>query len=89
MSNLQALSADELAVWNQLDKAVGRLLKDSRRHDPVIGNFDARVAATLRDRIASPAWSNQRAKYIAEAEAALASDEWYHSSVVGSGGGDE
>jgi hypothetical protein len=82
------LSADELAVWNQLDKAVGRLLKDRKRNDPVIGNFDARTAAKLRDRISNPAWSHHRAAYIAEAQAALESDEWWHSSVHGSGGDD-
>ena len=88
--NLSHLSADELDIYNQLDKAVVRFLKDPKRDDPNIGNFDARVAATLRDRIADLKWpASYRAQWLEEARQALVSDEWWHSSVVGSGGGDE
>lgn len=88
--NLSHLSADELETYNQLDKAVGRFLKDPKRHDPMIGNFDAQTAAALRDRIGDERTPTaRRAQYIREALEALRTDEWWHSSVNGSGGGDE
>lgn len=88
--SLTHLTADELKVYNQLDKAVGRLLKDPKRHDPNIGNFDAQTAATLRDRIADLKWSApSRARWLEEAREYLVTDEWWQSSVHGSGGGDE
>ena len=87
---LTHLTPDELAVWNELDRAVGRFLKDPKRDLLEIGNFDARTAAVLRDRIGDPAWpALSRAKYVQEARQALATDEWWHSSVNGSGGGDD
>jgi hypothetical protein len=87
---LTHLTADELAVWNELDKAVSRFLKDPKRNLLEIGNFDARTAAELRDRIGNPAWpASSRTQYIQEARIALATDEWWHSSVNGSGGGDD
>lgn len=85
-----SLTADELEIYNQLDKSVGRFLKDPKRNDPVIGNFDAQVAAKLRDRIADPRWpASYRAQWLKEAREFLVTDEWWQSSVVGSGGGDE
>lgn len=85
--SLTLLTPEELAVWNQLDKAVLRFSK--ARGDfaaQEYARFSAQTAAALRDRIANPAWGNQRAQYVAEAQQALATDEWWHSSVNGSGG---
>lgn len=88
--SLAHLSPDELAVWNALDKAVGRFLKDPKRDDPNIGNFSARTAAELRDRIADLKWpASYRAQWLEEAREYLVTDEWWQSSIHGSGGGDE
>lgn len=88
--NLSHLTSTELEIWNTLDKAVGRFLKDPKRHDPNIGNFDAQTAAALRDRIGDERTSTtSRAQFVREAQEALRTDEWWHSSVNGSGGGDE
>jgi hypothetical protein len=88
--SLTLLTPDELAIWNQLDKAV--LCFSKTRGDfaaQEYARFGAQTAAALRDRIGSPAWASHRAQYVAEAQQALATDEWWHSSVNGSGGGDD
>lgn len=83
---LTDLTTEELTVYNQLDKAVGKLLKDRSRYSEQLGNFDAKTAAKLRDGIATTTSAWMREQFIKDARKALATDEWYNaSSVVGGG----
>lgn len=84
--SLAHLTKDELAVWNKLDKEVGRLLK-SRSNDFAAREsikFDVLTAAALRDKIGRPTLLvSDRARYVQEARDALRTGEWHNSSIHG------
>lgn len=85
--SLAHLSTEDLALWNELNREVGRLSKLARqeRDEPrrELHQFNARTAAAVRDRIGAERQDSRHDAFCREARELLSSGLWYESSVHG------